>query len=153
MPKGLKQVASSPGFLVAVSDLRSRAAVQRTSCFERHCLFATLCPPSAIIERTRDVKGLVRKDAFNLLAEKCSIRNLSIQQRIQLLSDGLNDCSELVQEACTNGLLRSWSLSLDGDLLSLLARLDVESSPQVSQSQIQEEGLHELVHVCVAAGL
>ena len=30
-----------------------------------------------------------------------------------------------------SGLLRSWSLTLDGDFLTLLTRLDVESSPQV----------------------
>ena len=51
---------------------------------------------------------------------------------LQLLNDGLNDHSELVQEACVNGLLRSWSLeSMDGDFITLLSRLDVESSQQV----------------------
>jgi len=37
----------------------------------------------------------------------------------------------MVQEACVSGLLRSWSLTLDGDFLTLLSRLDVESSPEV----------------------
>ena len=51
---------------------------------------------------------------------------------LQLLSDGLNDHSELVQEACVNGLLRNWSLeSMNGDFITLLSRLDVESSQQV----------------------
>lgn len=51
---------------------------------------------------------------------------------LQLLNDGLNDHSELVQEACVNGLLRRWSLeSMDGDFITLLSRLDVESSQQV----------------------
>ena len=47
--------------------------------------------PSAIISRTRDVKDQIRKAAFLLLSEKCSIRNLRIEQRIKLLDDGLND--------------------------------------------------------------
>ena len=96
--------------------------------------------PTAIIERTRDVKDVIRREAFLRLSEKCSIRHLSIHQRIQLLSDGLNDRSGLVQEACVSGLLRSWSLSLDGDFLSLLSRLDVESSPEVCVC---------LTHLCV----
>ncbi len=51
---------------------------------------------------------------------------------VQLLSDGLHDDSDLVQEACVNGLLRKWSLETnDGDFISLLARLDVESSSEV----------------------
>ncbi|XP_064383727.1 condensin complex subunit 3-like isoform X2 [Halichondria panicea] len=87
----------------------------------------------AFIERTRDVKEVIRRDAFLCLAEKCSIRHFRIQQRIQLLSDGLHDDSELVQEACVNGLLRKWSLETnDGDFISLLSRLDVESSSEVA---------------------
>lgn len=86
---------------------------------------------SAILGRTRDVKDTIRQDAFLCLAEKCTIRNLTIKQRIQLLGDGLSDRSELVQEACVNGLLRSWILTLGEDLLALLTRLDVESSPEV----------------------
>lgn len=55
-----------------------------------------------------------------------------ILTHMQLLSDGLNDHSDLVQEACVNGLLRNWSLeSLNGDFITLLSRLDVESSQQV----------------------
>ena len=61
-------------------------------------LLSTLPPPLlpfispiAIIRRTRDVKDVIRRDAFLLLSEKCNIRNFTIQQRIQLLNDGLND--------------------------------------------------------------
>lgn len=43
----------------------------------------------------------------------------------------MNDPSEAVQEGCIGGLLRSWSVECDGDFLTLLARLDVESSPEV----------------------
>ena len=64
----------------------------------------------------------------------------------QLLSDGLNDDSELVQEACVNGLLRKWSLeSNDGDFISLLARLDVESSSEVGGACCHGSGTNSTV--------
>lgn len=51
---------------------------------------------------------------------------------MQLLRDGLNDLSEVVVKGCVHGLLRSWSLECDdGNFISLLARLDVESFPEV----------------------
>ena len=104
----------------------------------------------AIISRTQDLKDQIRKDAYWLLSERCNIRNFRIEQRIKLLDDGLNDrqatntpcpsnCnhpsivarSEMVRDACLNGLLHSWCQNLDGDFLALLSRLDVESSPEV----------------------
>ena len=39
---------------------------------------------SAVIERTRDVKDVIRREAFLWLANKCSIKNLTIKQRIQV---------------------------------------------------------------------
>ena len=42
----------------------------------------------------------------------------------------------MVRDACLNGLLHSWSRSLDGDFLTLLSRLDVESSPEVRYAGI-----------------
>ena len=37
----------------------------------------------------------------------------------------------MVRDACVNGLLHSWNQSLDGDFLTLLSKLAVESSPEV----------------------
>ena len=54
------------------------------------CVCVCVCV-SAIISRTRDLKDQIRKEAFWLLSEKCSIKNLRIEQRIKLLNDGLND--------------------------------------------------------------
>ena len=48
-----------------------------------------------------------------------------------MMLPGLVFRSEMVREACVNGLLNSWSRNLNGDLLPLLTRLDVESSPEV----------------------
>lgn len=38
----------------------------------------------AIIERTRDAKEAIRRDAYLWLAEKCSIRNFTMEKRIQV---------------------------------------------------------------------
>ena len=38
----------------------------------------------ALIERTRDVKDVIRREAYVRLAERCSIRHFKIKQRIQV---------------------------------------------------------------------
>lgn len=47
----------------------------------------------AILQRTCDVKDKVRRTAYTVIAEKIPLRALTIEQRIQLLQDGLNDRS------------------------------------------------------------
>ena len=37
----------------------------------------------------------------------------------------------MVRDVCVNSLLHSWNQSLDGDFLTLLSKLAVESSPEV----------------------
>ena len=81
--------------------------------------------PYVYICRKKNLVATCVHVEFNLPCCTCTFM-------LQLLNDGLNDHSELVQEACVNGLLRSWSLeSMDGDFITLLSRLDVESSQQV----------------------
>lgn len=75
----------------------------------------------------------MRRPAYLKLAESVSIRNLTIEQRIQLVNDGLRDESDKVKEACTGGLLRNWCIELDNDLLQLLRRLDVENCPDIAE--------------------
>ena len=79
------------------------------------------------------MKDNVRVAAFVILSEKCSLTNLTIAQRVHILEAGLNDRSDLVQDACVSRLLRSWSLDLDGDFMRLLLRLDPENSPEVAE--------------------
>ena len=43
-----------------------------------------VCVCAAVIERTRDVKEVIRREAFLWLANKCSIRHLTIEERIQV---------------------------------------------------------------------
>ncbi|MFT7807528.1 condensin complex subunit 3-like [Arapaima gigas] len=85
-----------------------------------------------ILKRTRDVKENVRKLAYQVLAEKVHIRALTIAQRVNLVQQGLNDTSEAVKEVVQRKLLPAWLRLLQGDVLELLHRLDVENCPEAA---------------------
>lgn len=106
--------------------------VNDTSSDVRRCLVKNLVLTKntlgLVMGRTQDISEDVRKTTYHVLAEKCTIRHLKIEQRIKLMNDGLRDRSSAVKKACLNGLLRSWLFTLDGDLFELLRRLDLESS-------------------------
>uniref|UniRef100_A0A8C5LLY6 Non-SMC condensin I complex subunit G n=1 Tax=Leptobrachium leishanense TaxID=445787 RepID=A0A8C5LLY6_9ANUR len=105
-----------------------------------------------IVSRTMDVKDLVRKLAYQVLAEKVHLRALSIAQRVRLLQQGLNDRSEAVKEMTQKKLIQSWLRYTEGDVLELLHRLDVENSPEVAVSALNAmfsvSPLNELVQNC-----
>ena len=52
---------------------------------------ATTRTVAVILERTRDVKDVVRRLAYKVIAEKIHVRALTIAQRVHLLRQGLND--------------------------------------------------------------
>ncbi|KAG8591536.1 hypothetical protein GDO81_000208 [Engystomops pustulosus] len=105
-----------------------------------------------IVGRTKDVKELVRKLAYQVLAEKVHIRALTIAQRVNLLQLGLNDRSEAVKEIMQKKLLQSWLKYTEGNVLELLHRLDVENSPEVAVSALNAmfalSSVSELVEKC-----
>ncbi|KAM4049960.1 condensin complex subunit 3 [Anomaloglossus baeobatrachus] len=105
-----------------------------------------------IVGRTKDVKELVRKLAYQVLAEKVHIRALSIAQRVKLLQLGLNDRSAAVKDIMQKKLLQSWLKYTDGNVLELLHRLDVENSPEVAVSALNAmfalSSVSELVEKC-----
>ncbi|CAI5783685.1 condensin complex subunit 3 isoform X1 [Podarcis lilfordi] len=84
-----------------------------------------------IIGRTMDVKETVRKLAYQVLAEKVHMKALTIAQRVKLVQQGLNDRSESVKEVVQKKLLQTWLRLVEGNVLELLHRLDVESCPEV----------------------
>uniref|UniRef100_A0A4W3I004 Non-SMC condensin I complex, subunit G n=1 Tax=Callorhinchus milii TaxID=7868 RepID=A0A4W3I004_CALMI len=87
-----------------------------------------------IIGRTMDVKENVRKLAYQILAEKIHIKAFSIAQRVKLLEQGLNDRSDAVKEIVQKKLLQAWLHSMEGNVLDLLHRLDVENCVDVAVS-------------------
>ncbi|XP_078359066.1 condensin complex subunit 3-like [Oculina patagonica] len=86
-----------------------------------------------IIERTQDVTDSVRKLAYRILADKVSIKSLTIAQRVQLLSNGLHDRSKSIQDAFAKELLSGWLKSFDKDVIKLLKCLDVEGCIEVAE--------------------
>ena len=91
-----------------------------------------------ILERTRDIKDVVRKYAFVVLGEKVGIKALSIAQRVKLLHDGLNDRVPSVKQVCYTKLLLSWVRACDENILKLLALLDVENSVKTAETVVKE---------------
>ncbi|XP_077426614.1 condensin complex subunit 3 isoform X2 [Vanacampus margaritifer] len=85
-----------------------------------------------LLKRTRDVKENVRKLAYKVLADKVHVRALSIAQRVSVLEQGLHDTSEGVKEVVCFELLPAWLLRLDGNVMELLHRLDVENCAQTA---------------------
>ncbi|NXH70654.1 CND3 protein, partial [Hydrobates tethys] len=105
-----------------------------------------------IVGRTMDVKEAVRKQAYEVLAEKVHMRALSIAQRVKLLQQGLNDRSDAVKEVMKKKLLQAWLRLTEGDVLELLHRLDVENCPEVAipvlNAMFSLSPLHDFVHDC-----
>uniref|UniRef100_A0AAX7T6M9 Nuclear condensin complex subunit 3 C-terminal domain-containing protein n=1 Tax=Astatotilapia calliptera TaxID=8154 RepID=A0AAX7T6M9_ASTCA len=85
-----------------------------------------------VLKRTRDIKENVRKLAYQVLADKVHIKALSIAQRVSLLQQGLHDTSEAVREVVCSRLLPAWLLRLDGNIIELLHRLDVENCAETA---------------------
>ncbi|CAJ1052232.1 condensin complex subunit 3 [Xyrichtys novacula] len=85
-----------------------------------------------VLKRTRDIKENVRKLAYQVLADKVHIKALTIAQRVSLLQQGLHDTSEAVKDVVCSRLLPSWLLRLDGNIIELLHRLDVENCAQTA---------------------
>ncbi|XP_054635031.1 condensin complex subunit 3 isoform X2 [Dunckerocampus dactyliophorus] len=84
-----------------------------------------------VLKRTRDVKENVRKLAYQVLADKVHVKALTIAQRVSLLEHGLHDTSAVKEVVCAR-LLPAWLLRLDGNVVELLHRLDVENCAQTA---------------------
>ncbi|XP_060773114.1 condensin complex subunit 3 isoform X2 [Neoarius graeffei] len=100
------------------------------------CIAPSALTLPKIYRRTRDVKEKVRKLAYQVLAEKVHIRALTIAQRVSLLQQGLNDTAASVKEVVKQTLLPSWLRLLQGDVLQLLHRLDVENCADTAVSAL-----------------
>ncbi|KAM9449510.1 condensin complex subunit 3 isoform 1-T1 [Clarias gariepinus] len=100
------------------------------------CIAPSALTLPKIYRRTRDVKEKVRKLAYQVLAEKVHIRALTIAQRVSLLQQGLNDSAASVKEVVKQTLIPSWLRLLQGDVLQLLHRLDVENCADTAVSAL-----------------
>lgn len=80
--------------------------------------------------RTRDVKDIVRKAAYHKIAERISIKTLSIDQKLSLLRNGLNDRSPSVKKTVERILVVNWLKACKESVVNLLSLLDIESDPK-----------------------
>ncbi|XP_026059524.1 condensin complex subunit 3-like isoform X3 [Carassius auratus] len=96
------------------------------------CIAPSVSTLTKIYKRTRDVKEKVRKLAYQVLAEKVHIRALSIAQRVSLLHEGLSDSADSVKEVVKTHLLPAWLRLVQGDVLQLLHKLDVENCAETA---------------------
>ncbi|XP_055061410.2 condensin complex subunit 3 isoform X1 [Misgurnus anguillicaudatus] len=102
----------------------------------RRAVLSCIAPSAStlpkIYKRTRDVKEKVRKLAYQVLAEKVHLRALTIAQRVSLLHEGLSDSADSVKEVVKTHLLPAWLRLVQGDVLQLLHRLDVENCAETA---------------------
>uniref|UniRef100_A0A8C1NDS2 Non-SMC condensin I complex, subunit G n=1 Tax=Cyprinus carpio TaxID=7962 RepID=A0A8C1NDS2_CYPCA len=75
---------------------------------------------------------ITRPNLLPVLAEKVHIRALSIAQRVSLLHEGLSDSADSVKEVVKTHLLPAWLRLLQGDVLQLLHKLDVENCAETA---------------------
>ena len=111
------------------SDVR-RAALVNTAI-----TFKTL---PGVLKRTRDKVPTVRRQAYLVIAQKVHLKSLQIEQRVQLLSEGLNDRNDLVKSAVQKTLLQAWLRFVNGSILDLLTSLDVETSTKVAELSLEK---------------
>ncbi|CAL9700239.1 unnamed protein product [Knipowitschia caucasica] len=112
-----------------IIDNDSNAEVRRAVL---SCIAMSPSTLPKVLKRTRDIKENVRKLAFQVLADKVHIKALTIAQRVNLLQQGLHDASEAVREVVCSRLLPAWLDRLEGNVIDLLHKLDVENCAQTA---------------------
>ncbi|KAK4302655.1 hypothetical protein Pmani_025270 [Petrolisthes manimaculis] len=90
-----------------------------------------------ILERTRDVRDLVRRQAFLVISQRVHLKSLTIAQRVRLISEGLKDRSEMVRMCVEKKLIQAWLRMVHGNVLDLLTCLDVEASVKEAELAIK----------------
>ena len=79
-----------------------------------------------VLQRLRDVKDSVRRQAYIFVSERVHVRSLSIANRVKILKYGLNDRSAAVTTIVKEKLIPAWVASMDDSFFTLLRGLDVE---------------------------
>ncbi|KAF3786860.1 Condensin complex subunit 3 [Nymphaea thermarum] len=130
-----------------------RKSLSSESNVEVRKMLVLSMPPSNftsldIIERTLDPNESVRKAAYYVLANKFPIQTLSIKQRTVILQRGLVDRSPAVKKECTKLMKDAWLMKCcNGDPISLLKFLDVETYELVGEAVIDELLRSGMAHV------
>lgn len=104
----------------------------------RSAILANMVPSTraleAILQRTRDVKDVVRKLAFERIAEKIPVKCLTMKQRTALVQSGLNDSSVGVKAVVSQKLIPAWLKPCEGKVVDLLRMLDIYGSEEAIET-------------------
>lgn len=88
-----------------------------------------ICPTDEVIPdlvlKTRDIKSKIREMAFQKIAKKIDLQQLTDKQRLTLLNNGFKDRDPKVKQAVREFLVPAWMKCYDDDLIELLNGLDV----------------------------
>ena len=90
-----------------------------------------------ILARIRDVKDTVRKTAYAKIAERINISNLTMEQRLTIIREGLNDRNSSVRKTVEKQLIFSWVKACDENLISLLTLFDIEPDPESVEKMLK----------------
>ncbi|XP_057377036.1 condensin complex subunit 3-like [Daphnia carinata] len=90
-----------------------------------------------VLIRLRDVKDLVRRQAYIFISERVHVRTLSIANRVTILNLGLNDKSPAVTAMVQNKLIPAWITAMEGSIFNFLRGLDVEGCSDIAVKVLQ----------------
>uniref|UniRef100_A0A1B6DYJ7 Nuclear condensin complex subunit 3 C-terminal domain-containing protein n=1 Tax=Clastoptera arizonana TaxID=38151 RepID=A0A1B6DYJ7_9HEMI len=84
-----------------------------------------------ILRRIHDIKDLVRKEAYKVLA-KLTVKKLSIRQRQTILKSGLYDKFATVHKFITEKMLPEWLDDYDSNYIDFMQAINAESFTDVT---------------------
>ena len=95
----------------------------------RFACLKVICPTKAVVSdlilKTRDIKSKIREMAFQKIAKRVDLKQLSVKQRLTLLNNGFKDRDLKVKQAVREFLVPAWIKCYDDDLIELLNDLEV----------------------------
>ncbi|KAL2651267.1 hypothetical protein R1flu_019395 [Riccia fluitans] len=113
-----------------------RAEVRKMVVLSMPAMNATVAD---VVEQTADVSEVVRKSTYTVLATKFRLQSLSIMQRALILRRGLAERVPGVRAVCVEMLKSVWlEKDCNGDIVTLLRYLDVETHEKVGESVMLE---------------
>lgn len=90
-----------------------------------------------VLVRLRDVKDLVRRQAYIFISERVHVRTLSIANRVTILNLGLNDKSTAVTTMVQSKLIPAWINAMEGSIFNFLRGIDVEGCSDIAIQVLQ----------------
>lgn len=85
------------------------------------------------MRRARDSEESIRVDTFKITERGIPFQRLSVEQRVDLVKNGLTDSSEKVRAACLAMVKNAWLPAVKGSVETLLASMEVEEYEECAE--------------------